>query len=195
MNDNIAGPIVRINPHEVHIHDPEFFDTIYTQSLGYDKPSAFQYRFGAPHAAFSTPEHEIHRKRRAAMSTFFSKKSILQQSPSIQAKVDKLCSRLDNDYAGKDKVVVLNHLFTCYVADVVTKYAFNKTYDFLDDSEFQSPFTTAVRGYKDIVHPCAQFYWLPRIMAKIPVCLVALIQPSMASIIEFQRASVHRSHS
>ena len=115
INVNIAGPIVRINPHEVHIHDPEFFDIIYTQSPGYDKPSAIQYRFGAPYAAFSTPEHEIHRKRRAAMSTFFSKKSILQQSPPIQAKVDKLCGRLANDYAGKDKVVVLNHLFTCYV--------------------------------------------------------------------------------
>lgn len=188
-----VGPIVRIKPHEVHIHDPDFFDTIYTQSPGHDKPSSIQYRFGAPYAAFSTPEHEVHRERRAALSPFFSKKRILQHSPSIKVEVDRLCGRLANDYAGKDKVVVLNHLFTCYVADVVTKYAFNKKYDFLGNPKFQSPFTIAVRSYKDIVHPCAQFYWLPRIITTLPNCLIATIQPSMASVVQFQQVCMHSS--
>ena len=122
---------------------------------------------------------------------FFSKKRILQQSLSIQSKVDRLCARLANDYAGKDKVVVLNHLFTCYVADVVTKYAFNKSYGFLDSPEFHSPFIKSVRGYKDIVHPCAQIYWLPRIIAKLPDGLTAMLLPSMASVIQFQQVCMH----
>ena len=186
-----AGPVVRINPYEIHIDDPEFFETLYTQSPGYDKPSSIQHRFGSPYAAFSTPEHDVHRARRAAMSPFFSKKRIVQQTPSIQNKVDRLCSRLAKEYAGTDRVVVLNHLFTCYVADVVTKYAFDKCYDFLDREDFQSPFTTAVRGFKDIVHPCAQFPWLPRVVAKLPDSLIMLLQPSMASVVHFQQVDEH----
>ncbi|MCJ1264133.1 hypothetical protein MMC22_004004 [Lobaria immixta] len=184
------GPIVRINPHEIHIHDPDFFDTIYTASTGFDKPDFIQYRFGAPYAAFSTPEHGIHQRRRAAMAPFFSKQRILQHASSIQAKVEKVCSRIANDYSGKDKVIVLNNLFTCYVADVITQYAFDKDYEFLATSDFQSPFTLAIRSYKDIAHPWAQFYWLPRIVHKLPDSLIAFLQPSMATVIQFQREMV-----
>ena len=185
----IAGPVVRINPHEVHIHDPEFFNTIYTTHPGYDQPSSIQYRFGAPHAVFSTPEHGIHRQRRAAIVPFFSKQKILQQSPLIQEKVDKLCSRLTISYAGRNKAATLNHLFTCHVADVIVKYAFNESYNFLDKPNFQSPFIIAIRGFKDMVHPAAQFYWLPRIMIKLPDWLVKFLQPSMATVIQFRRVS------
>ena len=156
-------------------------------SPGYDKPDFIQHRFNAPYAAFSTPEHEIHQQRRAAMAPFFSKQRILQQVSSIQLKVDKVCSRIANDYSGKNKVVVLNNLFTCYVADVITQYAFDKDYGFLDTCDFQSPFTLAIRSYKDIAHPCAQFPWLPRIIQKLPDSIITFLQPSMATVIQFQR--------
>ena len=81
----------------------------------------------------------------------------------------------------------LNHLFTCYAADVVTKYAFDKSYDFLHEPNFQSPFTVAVRGFKDIVHPCAQFYWLPRIIMLLPDSWITILQPPMAAVINFQK--------
>ena len=193
IDSRSAGPILRINPNEIHIDDPEFFEKLYTQSSGYDKPGSIQYRFGSPYAAFSTPEHDIHRARRTAILPFFSKKRITQQTPLIQDKVDRLCSRLAKEFAGTNKVVVLNHLFNCYVADVVTKYAFNKCYDFLDKPDFQSPFTAAVRGFKDIVHPCAQFPWLPRVVKELPDSLIMLIQPSMASVIQFQQVNMHHS--
>lgn len=182
-----AGPIIRINPHELHIHDPEFYETIYTTSQGYDKPSSIQHRFGAPYASFSTPEHELHRQRRAVITPFFSKRKILQQAPSIQLKVDKVCSRIADDYAGKRKTLVLNDLFSSSMADVITKYAFNQSYDFLDKEDFRSPFTAAIRGFKDIVHLSTQFPWLPRILTRLPDTLVTIFHPPMAAVIEFQR--------
>ena len=30
MNHNLVGPIVRINPHEIHVADPTWLDTLYT---------------------------------------------------------------------------------------------------------------------------------------------------------------------
>ena len=32
-----AGPVLRINPNEIHIDDPESFETLYIQSPGYGK--------------------------------------------------------------------------------------------------------------------------------------------------------------
>jgi hypothetical protein len=81
-------------------------------------------------------------------------------------------------------------MFTCYVADVVTGYAFDKKYDFLGKENFRSPFTTSVRGYKEIVHPCSQFTWLPHVLSRLPNWLVEFLQPSMATVLEFQRVCV-----
>ena len=104
IDSSSAGPVLCINPNEIHIDDPEFFETLYAQSPGYDKPRSIQYRFG-------TPEHDVHRIRRTAISPFFSKKGITQHTPSIQDRVDRLCSRLAKEFAGTNKVVVLNNLF------------------------------------------------------------------------------------
>ena len=110
----------------------------------------------------------------------------MERAPAIHEEVDRLCSRLSTDYVGTGKPIVLDHLFSCYVADVVTKYAFDKSYEFLAEPDFTSRFTTAVRGFKDIVHPFAQFPWLPRIMTKLPDWLMVKLQPAMASVVQFQ---------
>ena len=97
-----------------------------------------------------------------------------------------MAERLSNDFAGKNKAVSVNRMFTSHAADVITEYAFSKSYYLLDDVDFNSPFTVSVRGFKDIAHPCNQFYWLPRILASLPDWMVQTLQPSMAIVIEFQ---------
>ena len=82
---NITGPIVRINPYEIHIRDPDYYETTYSTSMqGIDKPSYTSHQFGVPGATFSTIEHELHRQRKTALNPFFSKRRILGQAPSVQ---------------------------------------------------------------------------------------------------------------
>lgn len=86
----MVGPIIRINPHEVHIRDPDYYETIYsTTRLGIDKPSYAKYQFSAPGAIVSTPEHELHRQRKTVLNPFFSKRAVLKQARAIQGQVDK----------------------------------------------------------------------------------------------------------
>ncbi|KAJ5174167.1 Cytochrome P450 [Penicillium canariense] len=83
------GPIVRINPWELHIDDPEFYETIYPPSASFDKLSVFENRFGIPTAAFSTAAHAVHKKRRAALSLFFTKSRIQARSPSYSSSLTR----------------------------------------------------------------------------------------------------------
>ncbi|KAI0191442.1 putative cytochrome P450 [Xylaria flabelliformis] len=180
------GPIVRINPGEVHIDDPCFYSQVYTYRDGYDKPKHLKWRFGSPSALFSTPEHHLHKIRRSAQDPFFTKARILKLAPEIQAKADKMCNRLVNDFTDQQKPVKLDNLFASFIADVTTQFAFDKDFGFLDHSMFESPFVKAIRGFKDIAHPCTQFPWLARILASLPTWVVRVIQPSMSCVMDFQ---------
>lgn len=53
------GPIVRINPWELHTDDPEYYETIYASSAPFDKLPVLENRFGVPSAAFSTSAHTV----------------------------------------------------------------------------------------------------------------------------------------
>lgn len=180
------GPIVRINPFEVHIDDPDFYSLIYTNRDGLDKPDYLKWRFGAPSALFSTPQHHVHKLRRASQDRFFAKGKIEKISYQIQAKANKMCARLASGYVNKDVPVNMNNLLGSYIADVTTKYAFDRDFSYLDHPSFDSPFVKAIQGLKNIANPCTQFPWLARACMAIPPSISRLLQPSMSTVLDFQ---------
>jgi Cytochrome P450 len=97
------GPIIRIYPHEVHVNDPDFFDTIYSSERR-DKSEYHTRTTPNRLSAFGTTDHDLHRRRPAALNPFFSKGQIRKFSPWIQDRSDILCRRLEDEYKGTDKV-------------------------------------------------------------------------------------------
>ncbi|KAI1165158.1 cytochrome P450 [Nemania serpens] len=180
------GPIVRINPDEVHIDDPDFYSKLYNNKDGHDKPLHLKWRFGSPYTLFSTPDHYVHRMRRAAQDPFFSRGKVLEFAPRIQAVVDKLSHRLSREFMDRGRHIILDHVFTSYAADVVTLYAFGRDFGYVDDPDFESPFVKAIRGFKSIAQPFAQFPWLARLLNGIPNCLIDFVQPSLSAVLEFK---------
>lgn len=181
------GPIVRISPWEVHIDDPNFFSVLYTNKQGFDKAEYLRWRFGAPYAMSSTSDHHLHRMRRASQEPFFAQAKIEDFSPQLWDKADHVCARLAADYAGRrNKPVVLDKVFASYAADVATLYSFNRDFGFLDQPNFDSSFLEAVQNLKILAHPCAQFPWLGRLLYAIPEWLIRILQPSVASVLDFQ---------
>ena len=65
------GPIVRINPYELHIKDVDFYDQIYASAPSHrDK---YEYSVKSPdsnNATGFTVDHDLHRLRREALSPF-----------------------------------------------------------------------------------------------------------------------------
>ncbi|KAF2670084.1 cytochrome P450 [Microthyrium microscopicum] len=110
----LYGPIVRITPTEIHISDPEFYDTLYERSGRRDKYGYFSRRFGYASDSFSTIHHDVHRMRRRALSPFFSVKCISEFQPVIRAKTAKFCNKIA-EYHPNFKDTLHDALLTCYI--------------------------------------------------------------------------------
>lgn len=91
--------------------------------------------FGTSLAAVGTTSHELHRLRRSALNSFFSKRSISKLEPTIQHVVDHACTLVERT-ASTGCAVNLRNFFAAFSADVVGEVAFGSTYGFLDRPNF-----------------------------------------------------------
>lgn len=127
--DSSLGPVVRINPNELHINDPDYYNT-YSPASGrrIEKPERSARMFGSVGMAFATTPHELHKLRRRAMDPFFSKRSINDYVPTIQSVIDKFCGRLE-DAKRTGKLINLQYAYAAMTTDVINEYCYSKTDD------------------------------------------------------------------
>lgn len=86
------GSIVRINPHELHVSDPAFFNTLYAGgSAKRNKHAPAALLLGMPGGVFGTEDHDVHRVRRAALERPLSRKSVAVNYDMFCHKADLLC--------------------------------------------------------------------------------------------------------
>ena len=58
-----------------------------------NKWTFFTNQSGLPQAAFATPDHNLHRMRRAALNPYFSKAKVRQLQPRIESSLLNLLAR------------------------------------------------------------------------------------------------------
>ena len=88
------GPIVRINPYEIHVNDPEFCDTFFSNDRTANKWYWSTKMFPIEHSLFSTIDYQTHRMRRDPLNQFFSMQRVRRLQPVIQERVDTLIDRM-----------------------------------------------------------------------------------------------------
>lgn len=130
------GPIIRINPQEIHIQDPLFYDQVYVGPSRLTNKWAWSARmFGTSKAAVGTVDHGLHKMRRGALNHFFSKSSVVKMEPIIGSNVVLLLRRLkETGSAGRS--VNLSDAFTALSADVISSFCFDDSYGFLRTENF-----------------------------------------------------------
>ena len=184
------GPIIRINPFEIHLSDPEYYENIYSTSQHLDKMKSFEHRFNAPYASFSTTKHDLHRQRRTAISPYFSRRNVSNFASQLQRVVDDLCDRLTEEYRGIHKPLVLDDVYVCLSADTITQFAFGQYHNFIKAPDFQTNFTAAVEGMEDMVHYTTQFPWLLTVCNILPDSVMAFLLPTTSPVLEYQRVGL-----
>ncbi|KAI9779311.1 MAG: hypothetical protein M1839_007419 [Geoglossum umbratile] len=192
-----AGPIVRINPHELHINDPDYYDYFFNLKL--DKWGWFTRQFGNSKSTQSTPRHDIHRMRRGALAPFFTRAKVLQLENVIKDKTEMLCARLsgyrkvnnDKRHIGEElEPTCLGIAYHCLTTEVVTQYSWGRSYDCLDDPTFKEDWFFMLRGLAEVGHIGRQFGWFLPLMESLPVWLAGLINKNAKDSAVFRRGLV-----
>lgn len=179
---------MRINPRELHIKDPYFYEEIHAgPSKKRARDPRYAVAFGAPYSLVGTIGHDHHRLRRSLVNNFFSKRSVIALTPIIHQKVDKLIRRFEDTFK-KSTVLRLQLDFAALTADVITHYSYGWAQGYLDneDSSKSNDLVDAVNGLMTMFHINRFFPVLISIFRAAPPALVRRIQPCMADLFDMK---------
>lgn len=135
----VAGPIVRINPHELSIRDNEYYDELYV--AGSVRPSDRYEGFVKGVVDFEGSHlasigHDLHRKRRKPLDPYFSRQGVQRLEPMVHDLTEKLVVGRFEALKGTSEVVRLDHAFTAFSGDVISRICVDDPPNLVDDPEF-----------------------------------------------------------
>ncbi|OAG00677.1 putative cytochrome P450 [Paraphaeosphaeria sporulosa] len=152
MHD-IYGPIIRINPWEVHIDgqaDPAFWYILYSQTNKLDKDGWFYSGFGSGLSMIATTSSDLHRARRGAVSSYFSAAHVRKYEPMVLAHISKLIARLET-CSSNGEVVDLANAYRCLTLDVVTSFSVPEPGKMLELDDFGKGFNSLMRDFSKLI--------------------------------------------
>ncbi|KAI9727459.1 MAG: hypothetical protein M1828_006401 [Chrysothrix sp. TS-e1954] len=177
------GPIVRINPYELHINDPDYYDELYNFKH-YEKYQWHVQQFGHPDSSANTVTHHMHKMRRSVVAPYFARGAILSLEASvIQRQVEKLCKRIEE--CKSNKPMPLGTAFRALTTDVITEYTMGESFGFLERDDFhQQWFDEFLRNVR-MVHTVMQYPWLPNFSKRLPTWLKKTLFPGTSNLVAF----------
>ncbi|KAF5875950.1 putative cytochrome p450 protein [Botrytis fragariae] len=180
------GPVIRINPHEIHVSDPDFIDDIYTgTSRKTDKYRFTGRRTQTAMSMVATIPHDIHKRRRGAMSSYFSKSGVRLLEPIIQRSLEKLLARMEN--ASKTgEIMEMIYVFKAATNDIITDYAFGKPSGFMDRDDYNAGFFKDIEKIFLISHTLMHVGWLGPLLESLPRWITTILAPGMAGLYVMQ---------
>lgn len=178
-----AGPIVRINAHELHIHDPEFYSKVYAGSnRRTNKYGPAVAAYTVPTATLATVDHSLHRLRRDILNPYFSKRTVLTLEPMINERVDRLLMHVDGAVESKG-AIDFDAAFAALTADIVSFYFYGKDFGYLDSDGFKFAERDAITGLIGFYHIARFLPSLARFIKSMPIPIIKLLQPGTATLL------------
>ncbi|KAI9038140.1 cytochrome P450 [Aspergillus affinis] len=178
------GPIVRIKPSELHVQDPDYYNTLYSGPTSKRNKDAWFSYLGWPQSIFSTEGHTLHRVRRSVLGQFFTRRAILDLEPVIQANIQALSHHFRQAESTHGSLE-LHAAFLCFASDTISQHAFGQRNGFhsLDRAELDAVWKKKVNSSFELVQVARHMPWLcklahaiPRVAGSINPCFYEVIQ-------------------
>ncbi|OCL09523.1 cytochrome P450 [Glonium stellatum] len=174
----VYGPIVRINPLELSISDPAFYDKVYV--AGNVRPtenySHFASGIGFEGTFFLSTAHDLHRKRRKPFEPYFSRLGVTKLEPIINEFVKKLIKRFDS-FKGTGRVVRLDHAMLAYSGDVIGHICVDNPKELIEDENFTPEWYDLQHSMIKCMPLFTEFPWIIHIIKWIPSQILVWIDP------------------
>ncbi|EME79333.1 uncharacterized protein MYCFIDRAFT_34742 [Pseudocercospora fijiensis CIRAD86] len=180
------GPIVRINPNELHVKDSSWYDTCYSSTRKSWKHLPVLDAVGMGKSTVAAFNPDRWRIKRNAISPFFSRKNIVAYEPQMHRHMTRVMSRLQEEYSGTDKVLSLHHFWDCYASDNIMAFAFDQHHDFVNSPNFHSSISEGMDAITEMSNIFKYLTYVPKMMEKLPSWLVGKLNPAILPVLKVQ---------
>lgn len=115
----------------------------------------------------------------------FSAKRISEFQPVIRDKVDKFCEKIAQYNDGR--VIPLSRAWMALTTDVITDYAFARSYDHLDSPDFKETLHEALEAVYVTGHFALHFPIVFPILDLLPDWLILKMQPDLLPVVGLRK--------
>ena len=183
-----TGPFVRISPSEIHVNDPEFYDTLYSHDGRWDK-YGFTYKpFAYGANAFTALGHDEHQKRRRPWNAFFTKEAVGSLEPIIKNQIEKLSSRIER-VAFSGEALPIGVAYSAMTMDITTVYATGSSYGNLDQKDFNQALVYSFAGFGPVWRIAKHVPWLLSVFMMFPSWMMTMLSETTAQYRALQEVS------
>ncbi|KAL1630026.1 hypothetical protein SLS54_000886 [Diplodia seriata] len=177
------GPIVRLGPNEVHISDPSYWDVLYNSTNKLDKSAPF-YCFdgGTNVTGVTTVKHEVHRKRRGAISKFLSAANVSRLEPRTHVHLKKMLDRFAELGRAGEPCDCFN-AFRSLTMDIVSTLCEPNPRHNLDEPDFAAAMHRTIRTSARTMD-IQKFIPIMQIMDLVPLSVWQYLEPEVAKLME-----------
>jgi cytochrome P450 len=184
-----AGDIVRIGPNELHINDPEWFDTLYSNSAKLDKDPFFYGLMAIETSVFSTTPYHEHRSKRSIINPFFSKANVDRSEPLLRKVLLNMIGVLDQ----AEGPVQLKYAFKSYAIDVVSEFCFPEGSEKAKANDFSATFHEGQEAFTKNLPWFRHFPILVTLATNLPKWVDSHLPEEGQQSIRYIRVSVRHS--
>jgi len=186
------GPVVRINPEEVHVGDPNFHSTLYNRNKRRDRWAFQAEQFLADGSVEGTIGHDLHKHRRTALDRFFSTQGVRKLQEVIEERIDALLNRL-HEHARKSPKQDMDVMypFSAFTSDVIREYSFAKSDHLVEALDYGKAVTDSLLMGTHMGKPFQHMPLLPKLVMALPDSLSAALFPGFDEFIKLSKA-IHK---
>ncbi|OWP04676.1 hypothetical protein B2J93_5695 [Marssonina coronariae] len=137
------GPIIRINPFELHVSTADFYAKLYSgPGKRRRRWNWFTAQFGLPESMVGTDDPDSHRIRRAALHPFFSNTAARKLQPIIDDRAAALLRRCEEFQLSRPPMN-LTYVSSALTNDIAPEYAFARSDHRVEHPGFERTFHDA----------------------------------------------------
>ncbi|KAF3007441.1 hypothetical protein E8E13_003758 [Curvularia kusanoi] len=188
----LYGPVVRINPYELHVSEPDFYDELYAGPAKRRDKYVWAYDHAILEgASWTTIDDETHKRRRAGVAPFLSLATVRESDAMIREKLE-LLSRKFERCRGTGEVISLDEAFVAAMSDIVTQYGFGISQGLLERDGFAPEWQDLLKAGSEQTLLSKHLPWLGRLTNQlqnlpIPKSWILRLKPDLAHAITFSQ--------
>lgn len=179
------GPVVRTRPEAVHINDPFFIEKLYTLSPKQRRHRAWTFiaTMQLPGSMLASADHDLHRRRRAALNPFFSRQNVRRLEPVINDTLQHLLRRMEG-WERTGEPVQMNAAFRAATKDIIQAYALGAGDRCLDKEDCNKAFFEVMAPTR-IVHVGTYLHTIVHWLSRMPPVLMKALMPNVGTFASY----------